>query len=97
MTDTTKVPDDGGPAFGPIERETEHFPYSRVHSGMSLRDRFAGLGMQAHVTGIYTDDETRTRMHELALQDGVDVTELVARAAYQRADAMIAQRKREQA
>ena len=53
-------------------------------SGMSLRDWFAGMAMQAIATSVNRWGESRP---------GVDVHEVIASGAYNIADAMIAEKE----
>lgn len=68
----------GGPAF-PFAFSEE----DRVSDGMTLRDHFAGLAMQAWVNG----------MINTAADANIDSPRTVADFAYQMADAMLKERK----
>lgn len=80
MTDTPTKIDDGGPAH-PFSYEGNDFlgsPTTFTHTGMSLRDYFAGQAL----AGIHAHPETVA-----------DIPVANARIAYDQADAMIAARK----
>ena len=74
----------GGPAF-PSEGEGHNDP--RYHSpGMSLRDWFAGMSLEYALNRKYGNDWG---------QDGKDFSGLVAKTAYRIADAMLAEREKQ--
>lgn len=77
-------PFDGGPAF-PTEPNTQ--PGHFTHHGMSLRDWFAGQALIAVLTG-----PMAVHLAEAARERGVDNDAIVAIAAYETADAMLAAR-----
>lgn len=68
---------DGGPAF---PCDIEHVTHVANHSGMSLRDWFAGQAITA-----------------LVYHSGVELAEHAAHDAYQMADAMLAEREKNNA
>lgn len=81
--------DDGGPVhpskvdgFSIESAEKDRFKFTGTHPGMSLRDHFAGLAMQAMLSGRHPDDI------DWWLKDG-----RVARDAYEASDHMLARRK----
>lgn len=76
--------DDGGPAFC-----TRQFGQPDPHPGMSLRDWFAGMAMQALIVATATDPELKRASEEARLQP----PECFAIAAYKTADAMIAKKR----
>lgn len=80
---------DGGPAF-PHPNPDYAQDYGRrdrtpPFGGMSLRDWFAGQAIPALISSV--------GIAKVAEQRGVTVSELVARAAYQYADAMLKARE----
>lgn len=88
--------DDGGPAYPCVEETgetTEHVysdsrcvttePVYRRHSGMTLRDWFAGQAMAAMLRNVTDEDGFRLWA----------VKEERAKRAYEEADAMLAARK----
>lgn len=83
---TDKI-DDGGPAF---PRTVQRWNDSLDHSvqGMSLRDWFAGLSVQA----MLASPELMSVVTSGSILDGT-AAERMARRAYQVADAMLAARK----
>lgn len=66
----------GGPAF-PVKTPTPGYNFETVHQGMTLRDHFAGLAMQAMV----------------ANGGSLGSSEGLARGAYVYADAMLKARE----
>ena len=80
--------DDGGAAF-PRTGHTDGIT-STEHEGMSLRDHFAGLAMQAFAS----DPQMAIGIREAAEQAGISAPEMMARTAYGLANAMIAERNR---
>ncbi len=84
------TPNDGGPAF---PTDSEHQPAGHVlHTeGMSLRDYFAGqIVVAAIATPVLYEEIIRA-----ASKTGVTSEALIARLAYGRADAMLAEREKE--
>lgn len=81
---TTK--NDGGPAFPPLYHPMAH---PNCPPGMSLRDWFAGKAIS-----MFTGDLSyMQRLHNNAgVNLALDVDKLIARNAYQIADAMMAER-----
>ena len=81
MTDTTPNPlsftTNGGPAF-PLVFDDDTKATREIFSGMSLRDWFAGMAMQALI---------------LAAKTSQDV-DLLSKGAYQMADAMLKERSK---
>lgn len=77
---TTK--DTGGPAF-PCGLESGHM--APLHSGMTLRDYFAAMAMQAHVVAVSS----------VATKTPEDWHAMVAQMAYLTADAMLAERNKQ--
>lgn len=71
--------DDGGPAFGQITVDGESFS---VHSGMSLRDWFAGQALQ----GMIAHPSANPHWHR-------DHHKVLANLSYEMANAMIEARK----
>lgn len=84
--------DDGGPAF---PTDTEHQPDQHVMhlEGMTLRDWFAGQIMASTMSTPVLLEETI----KMAKYLGMTSEQLMARAAYVRADAMLAERNKEPA
>ena len=80
--------DDGGPAF-PRTGLTDGIT-STEHEGMSLRDHFAGLAMQAFAS----NPQMAIGIRDTAEQAGITPPEMMARTAYGLADAMIVERNR---
>ena len=78
---TTKQIDDGGPAFPNVWEDNPS-------QGMSLRDHFAGLAMQA----LSAHPESLVAIRLSAQQAGITALAMMARTAYAIADAMIAER-----
>ena len=83
--------DDGGPAFPRTygiapNGVMDHWQ----QDGMSLRDHFAGLAMQAFAS----DPQMAIGVREAAEQAGISAPDMMARTAYGLADAMIAERNR---
>lgn len=80
--------DDGGPAFPQqnplVSLNPQTGEISRVDDGMSLRDWFAGQAL----SGLYGS------VMKAALPMGMDRNELMARAAYEVADAMLLERSK---
>lgn len=75
-------PKDGGPAF----------PRTREGSGMSLRDWFAGIALQ----GMAGNPAFLVAAREEAKEEPVtDTVRICAQGAYEFADAMIAERKKD--
>lgn len=72
---------DGGPAF-PCPGQSEHW-------GMSLRDHYAGLAMQAQVTTDMVPGEACEALAEAAARAGQDPVYRLALNSYEIADAMI--------
>jgi hypothetical protein len=84
----SKPINDGGPAFPTTERMVDgqglgRFEYEERHSGMTLRDWFAGKALQ----GILSSGPEGMNAFDLPLADW-------ACAAFRMADAMIAERER---
>jgi hypothetical protein len=75
--------EDGGPAF-PCVNEQLHSGHAA--SGMSLRDWFAGQAL----VGLCSQDE---RLATVAQKSGQSPERIIAFAAYEVADAMLAARK----
>ena len=75
---------DGGPAFPQKE------PLTSDCQGMSLRDHFAGLAMQARIS----DYESCMSLMEHVKKHGISFAAEVATQAYDMADAMLAQREK---
>ena len=74
---------DGGPAF----------PWGgEVRGGATLRDIFAAAALTGNLASI--TPESAGRLHKLARDNNMDVTELEAKAAYEYADAMLAEREK---
>lgn len=76
-----KPRDDGGPAF-----PDHNLPHR--HNGMSLRDYFA-----AHALTMVADATALAVIDEIAIRRGVEATTVVAKYAYELADAMLKARK----
>jgi hypothetical protein len=86
--------DNGGSAF-PTHRATFD-PVKDVvimHDGMTLRDHFAGLAMQAQVATDMVPGEACDQLVEMAEAHGQDVLYRLALNSYEIADAMIKARK----
>lgn len=80
MSDETKKVDDGGSAFPDIRNAIDW----KYQPGMTLRDYFAAMALQGLLA--HSCDKSSNSINEPA--------ELVARNAYEMADAMIWRRKR---
>ena len=80
--------DDGGAAF-PRTGHTDGIE-STEHEGMSLRDHFAGLAMQAFAS----NPQMAIGIRDTAEQAGITPPEMMACTAYRLADAMIYERNR---
>ena len=64
----------------------------RVHTGMTLRDWFAGQAL----AGMCVSDSDQLRaLVELAKQDGCTVSYIMAQVSYERADTMLLARQQE--
>ena len=74
---------DGGPAFPNVWEDNPS-------QGMSLRDHFAGLAMQAFAS----DPQMAIAIRQAAEDAGIEAPEMMARTAYRLADAMIYERNR---
>lgn len=88
---------DGGPAFPALD--VEHFPAGYGYaehdevsgrSGMSLRDYFAGQAM-----AMFSSPDVLQAVRDDATERGLEPHENIARAAYEMADAMLAERSKE--
>jgi hypothetical protein len=62
------------------------------HAGMSLRDYFAAKAMQGIVASI-DSEENYQRLRGIAFDEGLSVSEWIARDAYKQADAMLKARE----
>lgn len=63
----------------------------------SLRDRFAGLAMQALIVSKYVSADTMSAFYELESERGIGPTTLLAQLADSYADAMLAERHKKNA
>ena len=79
--------DDGGPAFPRIANLS-----AEKMDGMSLRDYFAGQVL----AGLSASSERLTALGGIAYTQGDEVTQVFAAVAYQYADAMLAERAKEE-
>jgi hypothetical protein len=100
MSDTPKIDPDGGPAFPQEEwsgymtnydAEKNLTKYSGGHPGMSLRDHFAGLALQAIVSQAKINKCGDFVADDCLLQH-VNAPRYAAATAYAFADAMLAER-----
>lgn len=86
---------DGGPAFPVAGYDHQTFQPDnvaesvRLMSGMSMRQHYAGLAMQAMVSSI-SDEEGYLRLRDHALMDSMTVSQWIARDSFKQADAMLA-------
>jgi len=85
MSDEIK---DGGPAF-PTENEHQTGNHTMHFQGMSLRDYFAAKAMQAILTN---QDLASAVVKDSIANKKVKPTDVLAFAAYEYADAMLAER-----
>ena len=83
-------PETGGPAFPRSGYFINNDYFANDQEGMSLRDHFAGLAMQA----LSAHPESLVAIRLSAEQAGITAPEMMARTAYGIADAMIAERNR---
>jgi len=72
---------DGGPAYPCQPLERDGMPSAAMEPGLSIRDHFAGLAMQAHI-GLDMYAKGEWMPHKVATH------------AYEMADAMLAERER---
>lgn len=79
--------DDGGPAF-PVHSNVA------IKKGMSVLDVFAAGAMQGQIAGLYSSLEATKDFLQKATHAGRTTAECVARASYDYAEAMLAERKR---
>lgn len=79
------IKDNGGPAF-PWCGDLNDCP--TINLGMSLRDYFAAKAM----TGLMSNEEAIQRFRNMSMSEGFEASTLMATAAYQIADAMLAER-----
>lgn len=91
----SKIFEDGGPAAPCSNEQFTHGNPSvgEAWSGMSLRDWFAGQALTGMVSGAHGDETSMAGLLTAAEEAGVSTHSLVAQAAYNYADAMIAARK----
>ena len=82
--------DIGGPAF-PLPLGTANCSEPEQSGGMSLRDYFAGKALNG-ICASFSDYDAREMMIQNAIAAERDAKEQVAFAAYEYADAMIAER-----
>ena len=83
--------DNGGPVFPSQETYAPNGNVVQLgYEGMSLRDHFAGLAMQAFAS----DPQMAIGIREAAEDAGIEAPEMMARTAYRLADAMIYERNR---
>ena len=91
---------DGGPAFpvstGPEEVDGGYYghqdgPFTYQFGGMTLRDYFAAKAMQALIGELSNTDQAVAEMERLGLGES-QFDRLVAKCAYDYADAMLAAR-----
>lgn len=84
----------GGPAFPGVsfqqlgEDEGHNPPIKVINPGMTLRDWFAGMVLQ----GIMSSQASVKAAHDLSEQRGIESDKMIARLAYQEADAMLKER-----
>ena len=104
-----EIINDGGPAF-PVDRMTAHGiavhsvgtkdeaayigEVAKLSHGMTLRDHFAGLAMQAELSSAGMDNEAAQALADAAERAGRDVESQIAWNAYAVADAMLKERAR---
>jgi len=81
---------DGGPAFPSSNDITVGNAHTNVHSGMTLRDWFAGQAL----AGMWSNNDHLCIVKENASKAGHSFDERLSQNAYAIADAMIAERKR---
>lgn len=85
---------DGGPAFPRLGSLHDCRPGEKIAKysadGMSLRDYFAGLAMQAWLG----DNQSCRSLAGVAEKKGIPADEYIATQAYAMADAMLAQREK---
>ena len=86
----TKTINDGGPAFPRPMSVGPDGLWQLANDGMSQRDWHAGLAMQ----GFVSNHENIRAMRAAAEQEGITIQAMVARTAYEMADAMLAERGR---
>ena len=75
----------GGPAFPPP---------NGIHDGMTLRDYFAAAALTGDLARLGSDMKRLKVRAALGKREGIGVTEVTARIAYDIADAMLAERER---
>lgn len=82
---------DGGPAFPRAAYEGQRTAHTG-HSGMSLRDHFAGLVMLAELQTAGSSKMPAEALRAAATRAGRTIEQQIAWNSYQMADAMLAER-----
>lgn len=86
------VRDDGGPAF-PCDEKNGDGSHYHFNPGMSMRDHFAGLAMQAQVMTDMVPGQPCEELLAAAERAGQDPVYRLALNSYEIADAMLKARK----
>lgn len=71
------------------------FPVSGGYRGMSLRDWFAGQALAGNVAALSSDSYFMTLV-KMATDNGMTMSQALATSSYAYADAMIAEREKEE-
>jgi hypothetical protein len=88
------APIDGGPAFPVAGYDHQALnpktlgDARRLLSGMSMRQHYAGLAMQGMVSSIHSEEGYR-RLRAIAADEGLTVSQWIARDSFKQADAML--------
>ena len=85
----------GGPAFPTAQTIYPDDSFEPPEHGMSLRDYFASLAMQAFITSSLQDQDNTKAFTQIQKQTDLNAPGMAARMSYNMADAMLEERKKD--